>query len=186
MELSPPAAPRELQHDRTIRVRGYEREDGLFDVEAELLDTRTFDVELSDRPIPAGTPMHQMKARLTVNVEMEILAAEAITLYGPYMICPGGAASFSKLVGLTIKSGFLKAANEVIGGAAGCTHIREFLQQMATVVHQATFRSRWRRTPEVFTKPSARQLNTCFAYDSAGERVRAKWPELYDGPKVEG
>ena len=186
MELSPPASPRQLQHDRTIRVRGYEREDGLFDVEAELLDTRPYDIPMSDRPIPAGSPLHQMKARLTVNLQMEILAAEAVTLAGPYMICPGGAASFSKLAGLTIKSGFLKAANEVMGGAAGCTHIREFLQQMATVAHQATFKSRWRNTPEIFAKPSSRQLNSCFAYDTAGERVKAKFPEFYDGPKVDG
>jgi hypothetical protein len=184
MELSPPAAPRQLRHDRRIQVRGYERDDGLFDVEAELLDTRPYDVPLSERPIPAGSPLHMMKARLTVNLRMEILAAEAVTLYGPYNVCPGGAASFSKLVGLTIKSGFLRAANEVMGGAAGCTHIREFLQQMATVAHQATFLNRWNSNPEVFAKPTSRQLNSCFAYDTAGERVKSRFPEFYDGPKA--
>jgi hypothetical protein len=186
MDLSPPAARRELRHDRQIRVRGYEREDGLIDVEAELLDTRPYDVPLSDRPIPAGSPLHQMKARLTVNLQMEILAAEAITIAGPYNVCPGSAATFGKLVGMTIKSGFLKAANEVMGGGAGCTHIREFLQQMATVAHQATFRRRWADTPEIFTTPNARQLNSCFAYSTTGERVKAKWPQFYEGEKVGG
>ena len=41
MPLSPPA-PRTHIHTRTVTVMGYEREDGLFDIEAQMTDTKTY------------------------------------------------------------------------------------------------------------------------------------------------
>ena len=43
MPLSLPAVPRQPLHRRTISIRGYKREDGLFDVEGHLHDTKDFD-----------------------------------------------------------------------------------------------------------------------------------------------
>lgn len=42
MPLSPPE-PREHIHSRDIILRGYRREDGLWDIEAHLTDTKTYD-----------------------------------------------------------------------------------------------------------------------------------------------
>ena len=41
MPLSQPA-PRKLMHNRVIECRGYEREDGLWDIEGHLVDTKPY------------------------------------------------------------------------------------------------------------------------------------------------
>ena len=54
----PPPAPRDLKHTRTIVCQGYEREDGLWDIEARLTDTKPRDIPLAsggvrpDRNLP--------------------------------------------------------------------------------------------------------------------------------------
>jgi hypothetical protein len=179
MPLSEPAK-RNLLHTRAITLHGYEREDGQFDIEAEITDTKSYEFTVGHRDVKIGDPLHHMRARLTVDEMLTITAAEAVTEAGPFAICPGGADSFGLLVGLTIKSGFIKAANERLGGPVGCTHIRELLQQMATVAFQTTYPVRAKRESEA---PSAkpRLLNTCFAYADTRDVVKARWPELYKG-----
>ena len=104
------------------------------------------------------------------------------------------------LAGLALKAGFLKAANERLRGPLGCTHIREMLQQIATVAHQTMWpvreRQRARRLaeaqrldPSLVVRAEAgeddgsmRLLNTCFAYSSAGSVVRQRWPHLSTAP----
>ncbi|MFN0316103.1 MAG: DUF2889 domain-containing protein, partial [Burkholderiales bacterium] len=43
------AVPRKPMHHRTIECRGYLRDDGLWDIEGHLIDTKTFDVVLPER-----------------------------------------------------------------------------------------------------------------------------------------
>ncbi len=181
MSLSDPAS-RKLLHTRAITLNGYQREDGQYDIDAEITDTKTYDFDTPDRPIPAGTALHHMRARITVNDDLVITEAEAVTEAGPFNLCGGGADSFGRLAGLTIKPGFLKAANERLGGTAGCTHIREMLQQMATVAFQTTYPVRAKRQ-DANPKAAPRLLNTCFAYDSSGPLVERRWPEHYTGKK---
>ena len=76
---------------------------------------------------------------------MEITAFEAVTEYGPYSICPSAAPNFARLAGLRIGRGFIKAANERVGGVHGCTHLRELLGQMGTVAFQTLYAIRHRR-----------------------------------------
>lgn len=179
MSLSPPA-PRKHLHTRAITLTGYEREDGCFDIEAEIIDTKTYGFPTEDRQIDPGMPLHHMRARLTVTEHLEIVAAEAVTEAGPFGICGGGAESFGRLAGLVIKPGFLKAANERLAGVAGCTHIRELLQQMATVAFQTTYPARAKREPYHPTK-APRLLNTCHAYAADGDVVKRRWPKFYTG-----
>src|SRR5574340_319824 len=57
MPLSKPAN-RELLHQRDITVRGYQRPDGLLDIEAHLTDTKSYSFPNEDRgEIPAGEPL---------------------------------------------------------------------------------------------------------------------------------
>jgi len=198
MPLSQPVQ-REQLHLRDIQVWGYHRSDGLYDIEGHLTDTKPYALDSDDRGVlPPGTPLHGMWMRLTVDDRMTIVAAEACTDHGPYFTCPGGADSYGRLVGLTIKSGFLRAANERLGGPAGCTHIREMLQQMATTAFQAMWPVRSRQEAEqrrrraaagqpVETGTSAdadaeaRLVNSCHAYASDGPVVQQRWPHLYTG-----
>ncbi|MCW3475907.1 DUF2889 domain-containing protein [Limobrevibacterium gyesilva] len=193
MPLSEPVE-RERLHTRAIRIEGFRRSDGLYDIEAHLTDTKAYGFSSIDRGfIGPGEPLHEMWVRLTVDDRMVIVACEAATEHGPFTICGGGAASYASLVGLRIKPGFLKEANARIGGTAGCTHLRELLQQIATTAFQTMWPVRSKREAEAREQAapsgkvsesdgSARLLNTCFAYASSGPVVRRRWPHLYTGP----
>ena len=118
-------------------LRGYRRADGLYDIEAQLTDTKSYGSANHDRGyIEAGEPIHGMWLRLTVDEERRIVACEAASDHTPYAICPAAAPNFTRLAGLQIKPGFLKEAAKRVGGTIGCTHLRELLQQMATTAYQ--------------------------------------------------
>jgi Protein of unknown function (DUF2889) len=179
MPLSSPAE-RELLHLRDIAVRGYRRADGLFDIDAEISDTKSYQFSVGNRgSIAPGERLHNMLVRMTVDSSLTIVACEAVTQDAPFAACPGGAATFGRLVGLSIRVGFLRDANARIGGVEGCTHIRELLQQMATVAVQTTYVLPARQGNE--QAGGSRMLNTCYAYAADGEVVKRRWPALYTG-----
>jgi Protein of unknown function (DUF2889) len=198
MPLSDPA-PRKLVHTREITIQGFAREDGLYDIEAELSDRRSEGFQSRDRGwVGPRDKLHGMKFRLTVDDRMLIHKSEAVTEFGPFAHCGGGAANFSRLAGLTIKAGFLREAIARVHGTDGCTHLRELVQQMATVAFQTLWPVRIRReraaaeaaraAGQQVAQPSsddgsARLLNSCFAYAADGPVVRDRWPHLYTGPK---
>jgi hypothetical protein len=164
MPLSP-ATPRKLLHQRDIQVRGYERADGLVDIEAHMTDTKTYSWGNQDRGgIQAGEPLHDMWVRITIDHDMMIHACEASMDATPYNVCPGAAPGMGQLAGLKIGKGFLRAAMHRIGGVAGCTHLRELLQPLATVAFQSMHGLRARTAAGI---PTA-LLNTCFAYNETG------------------
>ena len=197
MPLSPPAE-RELTHLRDIALRGYHRSDGLFDIEAHIRDTKTLGFSNIDRGgwIEPGEPLHDMWLRLTIDEEMLILGCEAVTEFGPFSICGDGAQHFGRLVGLTIRPGFLREANARVGGIDGCTHLRELLQQVATTAFQTMWPVRMRRAEErrrrlaeqgaseaeISRDASPALLNTCYAYADTRAAVQRRWPHLYRGP----
>ncbi len=190
MPLSPPAS-RELLHTRAIELHGYRRADGLYDIEARLTDTKSYPFSNHDRgEIAPGTPLHGMLARMTVSEDMEIVQFEAVTEYGPYALCPSAAPNFARLAGLKIGRGFIRAANERVGGVHGCTHLRELLGQMGTVAFQTLYSVRNRTPPAApnavetaAAPPAARpmMLGTCLAYAPDSPVVQRQWPQFYTG-----
>jgi hypothetical protein len=186
MPLSQPVA-REQLHRRSIEIHGYHRADGLFDIEAHLIDTKSrgFDSYARGHVAP-GEPLHEMWLRLSFDQHMVIVTSEAVTDNSPFPpICPNGASVFSKLVGLAIKPGFIREANARVGGTAGCTHLRELLQQIATTAVQTIGPMRGKPAQDDSGKPSAgaiRMLNSCYAYASSSPVVQRRRPELYTGP----
>jgi hypothetical protein len=202
MPLSEPAA-RELLHARDIEIRGYRREDGLYDIEAQLADVKSYGFSNQDRGfIEAGEKLHHMWLRLTVDGEMQIVASEAATDRAPYTVCPQAAPNFARLAGLRIKAGFLREATRLVGGTAGCTHLRELLQQMATTAfqtinpHKAWREAKARGEAEIrgadkLDKRIAQKMlggvgaiiDSCVAYAADGPIVRRRWPELFRAEK---
>jgi hypothetical protein len=197
MPLSQPTK-RERLHTRAIEINGYRRTDGQYDIEAHLTDIKSVGQSNFDRGyIEAGDPVHDMWLRLTVSDKMHILAVEAVSDKTPYAMCPAAAPNFARLVGLQIKPGFLREAAHRVGGTAGCTHLRELLQQMATTAFQTINPARARReaardeprgSDALDTRITEKWgggnkiLNTCLAYDDKGPLVRRRWPHLYRGP----
>ena len=187
MPLTEPAERKPL-HQRDIQVRGYQRADGLYDIEGHITDIKPHPIDSDRVRRPADKPIHGMWMRLTIDTTMTILASEAWTEFGPFATCAGGATSYGRLVGLTLKPGFLRAANERLGGPIGCTHIREMLQQMATTAFQALWGMRSQPTSgsnsasdDRDTDGSIALVDTCYAYASDGVVVKARWPHLYRG-----
>lgn len=189
MPLSP-AAPREMLHRREIDIRGWRREDGLYDIEATLKDSKAQAFENEDRgTIRPGEPLHGLSLRLTVSEGMEIVAAEAASDHTPYAICPGAAPNFARLAGLTIGPGFNRAAAERVGGVLGCTHLRELLGQMATVAFQTLYPIRAAQEQAEAARPLAAgaaprtrpaMLGSCIAYAPDSPVSLARWPWLKD------
>jgi len=192
MPLSPPTE-RTMLHTRRIEIMGYGRPDGLYDVEAVLVDTKSYAFANHDRgTVEPGTPLHRMLARMTLSADMVITRFEADTEFSPYALCPQAAPNFERLAGLRVGRGFIKQANERIGGVHGCTHLRELLGQMGTVAFQTLYAKRERLGRAANAESTSEQapagrpsrppmLNTCLAYASDSPVVQRSWPEHYTG-----
>ena len=163
----PRSAPRKLLHMRDITLRGYEREDGMFDIEGHMTDAKTYSLSAVENPpgLIAGDLVHNMWLRLTVTADMEVHACETDMEAVPYGYCRGAASSMQRLIGLRIGKGFIKEAMSRLGGAGGCTHLRELLQPVATVALQTInkhVRAKITGTREVAPDPS--RTNSCYSY----------------------
>ena len=184
MPLSSPV-PREHLHTRAIDCRGYAREDGMWDIEAHLQDTKTYAFPNAVRgTVHPGEPLHDMWLRLTLDAEMLIHDIEAVTDSGPYPICGDITPDFAKLKGLRIGPGWMRKVRAHVGGVQGCTHLVELLQTLATVAFQTVF-SRTRNdqrpatTDSSNTRPS--HIDTCHALRADGPVVKQEWSEFYTG-----
>ncbi len=136
MPLSTPA-PRKPIHQRLIDCRGFEREDGLFDIEGRLTDTKSyaFDTTLRGRMQP-GDYIHDMKMRITIDASFTIVGMEAVTDHHPYPNCGDITPNYETLIGQRIVSGFTKATDAAVGATRGCTHHTGLLRDLATVAFQ--------------------------------------------------
>ncbi len=133
----PEPAERHLVHNRKINCKGYVRADGYFDIEAELIDSKTYNFPSDTHgTVHKDTPYHHMKVRMTVDLDLKVTDAAAITLAGPYQICPQGAQNITNLIGLKIGAGWKRRVQTAIGGPSGCTHIAELTGPMATTAYQ--------------------------------------------------
>ena len=137
MPLSQPVARREVHH-RLIDMQAYAREDGLYDVEAHLVDTKPFEfVRVSSpRPVPAGEALHDLWIRMTVDGDYTVRAIEAASDITPYGICKEAESTLSVLVGERLVRGWSAKVKERLRGAASCTHLMELLMPMATTAYQ--------------------------------------------------
>ncbi len=182
------AEPRKHMHTRSIQYQGYEREDGLWDIEGHLIDTKTYPISNAWRTtIAAGEPLHEMLVRLTVNTELEIKDVEAVTLNSPFQICPDITPNYRALIGVQMGPGWRSKIRQLVGGVKGCTHITELLFPMATVAIQtlSPFRKKMEAKPKA--EPGGKKerpfvLNTCHAWATDSEVVKVHEPDFYTGP----
>jgi hypothetical protein len=183
MPLSTPVARKPL-HTRTIEFRGFEREDGLWDVEGRITDVKSYGYPNKDRGwIEAGEPVHDMSIRLTVDLDLMVHEAEATIEAGPYNVCGDIAPAFEALKGLQVGPGWYKRVKQRVGGVRGCTHVVEMLGPMATAVLQTLYpamRERDEATPQAERKRPF-QLDGCHALASDSPIVKERWPEFYTG-----
>lgn len=134
----PAAAPRRPIHTRRIQFEGFLRDDGLWDIDCQLSDTKAMEITLNERGVlPPGEPIHLIRVRLTVDDGFTIQDAQAAMAKVPWGECHEASAEpMRKLVGLTMGPGWRKKIDGAIGGVAGCTHIRELVFNAATAAFQ--------------------------------------------------
>jgi hypothetical protein len=207
----PTPAPREHLHTRTVTCQGFLRRDGLWDIEGHIVDVKTYAFESEWRgTVEAGTPVHEMWIRLTIDDRMEIKAVAAATDHSPFQICPDILPNFQRLVGVKIGHGFTREVRARLGGTQGCTHIVEMLQQVATVAFQTTVSERARSLRKQQKADAARKapaeatadpvqsepkapdkprrppivVNTCHAWSSDGPLVKRYMPDFFTGDKA--
>ena len=176
----PPTAPRKRMHTRKIEIHGFEREDGLWEIDAHLKDTKSYDFPNQFRgTIQAGEPVHDMFLRMTVNDALIIQEVQAISEGTPFAICPEATAAYGRLKGLRIAAGWGWQLKERIGGTKGCTHLSALLNEAATVAFQTIFPIRHRGKPSEQAGAKPELLNSCYALASERDVVKAHWPDFY-------
>jgi hypothetical protein len=190
MPLSAPA-PRELLHTRQIECQGFRRTDGLWDIEAHMTDRKSYSFPSDERgEVVAGTPIHDMWVRVTLDDSFLIQAIEAVTDSSPYRLCPAITPNFQRLVGLRIGPGFTRKVKELVGGVEGCTHLVELMGPLGTTAFQTIFSAKHRAQREraegsesVPEQPRKRPrlIDTCHALASDSPVTKRSWPEFYTG-----
>ena len=181
MTLPAAAATRQLKHRRQFDVQVFARDDGLWEVDAILVDTKTRDARLAGEVRPAGTPIHDMLLRLVVDTQLNILAAGAETRWMPYPgDCDDHDNVYQHLVGLNLGKGFREGLRRRVGGVLGCTHITELAQVLPTAVIQAFAGEVIDTRGDGDTRPF--QIDRCHALRHDGNVVRMHYPRWYRAP----
>lgn len=152
MSDTPPSVGPRLIHTRKILCQGFLRDDGRWQIEVGLEDTKTYPAPLhNERIAPPGEPIHGIKLVAVVDDDMLIHEVSAKFLHAPDQDCHEATRAYQKLVGMTIGKGFYQRARASIERAEGCAHISELLPTLATAAIQTVPHARNHvapRTPE--------------------------------------
>ena len=183
MPLPLPTIPRQPLHHRNITMRGYKRDDGLFDIEGHLHDTKDFDFNLASGRRYAGDSIHSMWLRITVDAKLTIVDAEAASDAMPYPgHCERITPDYKQLIGLSIVPGFTEKVRARLGGISGCTHITELASTLATTAFQ-TFAGQGLDVKDKMPF----QLGRCHALRTDGPAVAEFYPRWYrSGTGIDG
>jgi Protein of unknown function (DUF2889) len=177
MPLSAAIAARSPLHHRQISIRGYKRDDGNFDIEGHLHDTKDVDFKVASGLKPAGAAVHSMWLRITIDRSFTIIDAEASSDAMPYAgYCDAVAPDYKKLIGLAIRPGFSRRVNELFAGTRGCTHITDLIGNVATTAFQ-TIAGQGLQDPAQMPF----QLDRCHALALDAPAVARYYPRWYTG-----
>jgi hypothetical protein len=170
-------------HRRVIETEGFLRDDGLFDVEAHLVDTKQHGYRDSlGRDRRPGDRLHDIGVRLTLNAEMVVCDIEVAMPATPFSLCTGAMPSFKVLIGERVGGGWRQVIRDRVPQTEGCTHVREMLAVMATVAIQTiaslSLKQSGLKLPEDQQRPGRPHfIDGCRAWDARREVVAHLYPE---------
>lgn len=181
--LSVPA-PRQSLHRRVIETEGFLREDGLFDIEARLIDTkgRAYRDTLGRERRPDDR-LHDICVRLTLDRDMVVHDIEVAMPTTPFSLCSTVIPNFQTLIGARIGGGWRKLVRERVALTDGCTHVREMLSVIATVAFQTMASLSLRQfgvkgAAPVQSTGKPYFIDGCHAWDSGREVVARLYPQF--------
>ena len=181
MPLPPPAARRHV-HTRKVQCEGFLREDGLWEVEASLVDLKPFDhkdFERGDRT-PAD-PVHNMSIRLTVDRDLVVVDAQGAMDDVPYVTCQDVPPRMTALIGIRLGSGWREALRARLGRLDGCTHMIELIGPAITTLYQSMS---YREPPDGVAEDVKAHpqkpffLDGCYSWRADGPNVAKFFPEF--------
>jgi hypothetical protein len=187
MNLPPPQS-RQMVHERRVITRGFLRDDGLWDIEGEIIDEKGYEsVDRERGTLPVGTPYHNMCARLTVDDELKIHAVATSMPATPFAYCQGANDPAQFLVGKSLTRGFRRAVEDTIGDVRSCTHLKDLIMSMATTAYQTIFSYRSQFMPELANEtfnPDTPPffINRCRTWEESTPVVAKYYPKFYRKP----
>ncbi|MCP4488654.1 MAG: DUF2889 domain-containing protein [Gammaproteobacteria bacterium] len=189
MSLSTPCQ-RKLAHTRVVTCHGYKREDGLWDIEGRIVDTKPYGFANQDRGgwIKADEALHDMSVRISVDAQLNVVDAEAIIDEAPHNYCKRISSVAKNLIGLKIAPGWTDKSKTAMGNNRGCTHLTELLGPVATTAIQTMASERMKhkksteKTGDKFKSPF---INSCHALAADSPVVEQHWPDRYQSQPEE-
>ncbi|PIT79696.1 DUF2889 domain-containing protein [Limnohabitans sp. JirII-31] len=172
----PASQPRTLAHTRQVSYQGFRRDDGLWDIEGHLCDTKpqAFHIQ-GEGTWQADEPIHDMRIRVTVNAQLVIQEIAVAMDSVPHGECPPAQEPMQQMVGCTMGAGWRRAIDERLGNAKGCTHLRELLFNMATAAFQ-TITSNFGQTQPDVPPP---HLGRCLSWGFESPLVARQYPMFF-------
>lgn len=168
-------------HRRTIECQTVEREDGMWQLEATLLDFKGAPFDADKGMVMPGEALHHIRLTLVFDKNLKIHDAQTRLFSGPSLDCHHVDTSYAGLVGLTLGPGFNRKVQERFGGAAGCTHMNELLPIAATVAIQTDFGRRGEAGITALAPYVPFIENQCHTWRSDGPALQAVKKALKDG-----
>ncbi len=179
---NPESQDLELLHNRQIDLRFYRRKDGLYEVVGHLTDKKTypFRLQLADKDLAAGEPVHDMALRMVVDDNLTVHDIKATMNATPFGICLEAQNTLAPIKGLRIAAGWNKKVRELLGGAASCSHLMELLGPMATTALQGLAPKRIKEIEQPENEHLRQaKVNSCYAYGESRTVVARLWPHLH-------
>lgn len=172
----PSSQARTPMHTRRVEYRGFRRDDGLWDIEGEMLDTKphAFAIEGEGEWAP-NEPIHHMHIRVTLDDDMVIRDIAVAMDAHPHDPCPQAMPPMRRLVGESLGRGWRKTIDRHLGAAQGCTHLRELLFNLATAAFQTRSAS---FAPTADGRPPM-HLGQCLAWDFNSPVVEKVYPMFF-------
>lgn len=170
-------------HLRRITCEGFARDDGLFDIVGTLVDTKPHGLNLIEKSLAPGEPVHDLSLTLIVDGERWIKDVDAAFAAGPHRACSNITDAYRRLIGRQIRPGFIAEAKQMFRRELGCLHMTELLPQMATTAYQML----WKSADDVTDAHDATRTNSplggCHALRLDGEIVQVHFPRHYVTPR---
>jgi hypothetical protein len=189
MPLENSSKSRRLMHTRSVECEGFLRDDGLWEVEAWLRDTKPF-TQRADRfrdELKPGDPVHDIGLRLAIDDGMTVREAEAMMRATPYPTCIEVEPILARLIGERVGPGWRETVRRKIGRLETCTHLMELLGPAVTTLYQTMSygkKPQGRDTLENQQTPGERPffIGGCHSWRTVGPVVAAMFPQFATKP----
>lgn len=169
---------RKALHTRQVTCRGYQRDDGLWEIDGHLVDTKTYSIENRWRgDMKPGDQIHGMWLRLVIDNQLVVHDCIAISDYNPFPCCDEITPLFKRLIGEKIGPGWNRRVKELVGGVQGCTHLTDLVAPVTTTAFQTMGDFSKQEGGKIEEKPF--YIDGCHALDSSGPIVQEFHPMFF-------